>query len=108
MKAIKYRLSLAPVLIGFLGLVGWMFGIDLFAKGPHPSWSLGKWMLVLIATGAAYIALEWVLETFLAHLIPKDKVSDSLWKRGIRAVILIFVLGAVILAVPIYRIWTAP
>jgi len=108
MKAFNYRITLTVILLGFLGLYGWMIHGANPPWGSHPSWSIAKWAAICLATGAIAVALETILGWLVGPLAAKDKVTDPLWKRSIRAAGLILVLGSLILIIAVYKIWAAP
>ncbi len=67
-----------------------------------PSWTLAQYVGVIFGTGLVYVIGEIFWHPVGRILVDADKVTDPLWKRGLRALILV-VFGMI--PILVYIVW---
>lgn len=88
---------------GALCLIGGIFLALHFAiSGALPKWSIFQWLGAAILAGVGALVAEALFWPIQRTVIDPDKVTDPLWKRSIRFLV-ILAIGAAIVFVPI--IW---
>jgi len=77
--------------VGIELLFIWMLGPGL------PQWSLFTYLIVAFLIGLAYIGGEIMFSPIRRLLVDRDKIADPLWKRSLRLLALLSIVGVLVL-----------
>ncbi len=92
---------LAGLALAFaIGTIWGLFelALRLLQDRSFPRWSILTYIGVAFALGLAYLLAEALWYPLGRVLIDPDKVSDPLWKRSLRLVVFLAIIGVVLAA----------
>lgn len=93
-----------PIVLFVLTAFGGVLLVSSFALGGvMPRWSPLQWIGAALLAGVAMLVAELLFHPFKRALLDPDKVSDPLWKRGFRVLVLIALFSCIVGAAVLWQ-----